>query len=55
MKNLFVVKSNYDNSLEVIVENQKQFKKWLKEHNDSRDAEPETADDFELIPLNLYQ
>lgn len=55
MKRVFIVKSNYDTKLEVVVENEKQFKKWLKEHNDSRDAEPESADEFELIPLNLYQ
>lgn len=55
MKKLFIVKYKYDNTLEVIVEDEKQFKKWLKEHNDSRDADPETSDDFELIPLKLFQ
>jgi heme/copper-type cytochrome/quinol oxidase subunit 2 len=54
MKKLYIVKYKYDNTLEVIVENEKHFKKWLKENNDSRDAEPEDADEFELIPLTFY-
>ena len=57
---MYVVKyndahGNGDNqNLEVIVENRNQFLSWLDEHNESRDAEPETEDEFELIPLNVY-
>jgi hypothetical protein len=59
-KKMYVVKyndahGNGDNqNLEVIVENRNQFLSWLDEHNESRDAEPETEDEFELIPLNVY-
>lgn len=59
-KILYVVKYNDiygngdDKKLEVIVESKQQFKKWLRNHNASRDAEPETADEFELIPLSLF-
>jgi len=57
---MYVVKyndahGNGDNqNLEVIVENRNQFLSWLDEHNESRDAEPETEDEFELIPLSVY-
>lgn len=59
-KKMYVVKyndahGNGDNqNLEVIVENRNQFLSWLDEHNESRDAEPEREDEFELIPLNIY-
>lgn len=59
-KTLYVVQYNdtygngNDKKLEVIVESKQQFIEWLNEHNDSRDGEPESADEFSLIPLTLF-
>lgn len=44
-----------DKKIEVLVKSKADFKKWLKEHNSMRDAEPETADEFNLIPINLFE
>lgn len=43
-----------DKKIECIVKDKTTFKKWLKEHNSMRDAEPEKADEFDLIPIKLY-
>ena len=60
-KTLYVVQYNdcYGNgdkkNLEVIVENRNHFLEWLDEHNESRGgSEPETEEEFTLIPLNLF-
>ena len=69
VKTLYVVEYNdcygngTDKKLEVIVENHNQFLEWLKEHNENRrmdylddnDFVEENADEFNLIPLNLFQ
>jgi len=39
--------------IEVVLKDEKDFKKWLKNHNYDRDAEPETKEEFDLIPVNL--
>ena len=47
-----------DKKIECIVKNKTAFNKWLKEHNQERKdmgAEPESAEEFDLIPVNLYQ
>jgi hypothetical protein len=68
-KTLYVVEYNdcygngTDKKLEVIVENHNQFHQWLKEHNEDRrmdylnddDFVEESAEEFNLIPLNLFQ
>lgn len=58
-KTLYVVRYNdcYGNgetSLEVIVKNKTDFKKWLKQHNAERDGMKEKAEEFDLIPLVLF-
>ncbi len=69
VKTLYVVEYNdcygngTDKKLEVIVENHNQFLEWLKEHNENRrmdylnddDFVEESAEEFNLIPLNLFQ
>jgi hypothetical protein len=57
----FVVQYNdiYGNgdkkNLEVIVKNRNHFLEWLDEHNEMRGgSEPETEEEFNLIPLNLF-
>jgi hypothetical protein len=67
-KTLYVVEYNdcygngTDKKLEVIVETHNQFLEWLKEHNENRrmdylddDFVEESAEEFNLIPLNLFQ
>lgn len=68
-KTLYVVQYNdcygngTDKKLEVIVENHNQFLEWLKEHNEDRrmdyldddDFVEESAEEFNLIPLKLFQ
>lgn len=47
-----------DKKIECIVKNKTDFLKWLKEHNDERKgmgAEPEGAEEFNLIPVNLWK
>ena len=66
-KTLYVVQYNdrYGNGntkLEVIVENEAQFKKWLEEHNEERRLDYDNDDDFveeheeefNLIPLTMF-
>ena len=66
-KTLYVVQYNdlYGNGntkLEVIVENEVQFKKWLEEHNEERrldydnddDFVEENEEEFNLIPLTMF-
>jgi hypothetical protein len=69
VKTLYVVEYNdcygngTDKKLEVIVETHNQFLEWLKEHNENRrmdyldddDFVEESAEEFNLIPLNLFQ
>jgi hypothetical protein len=69
VKTLYVVEYNdcygngTDKKLEVIVETHNQFLEWLKEHNENRrmdyldddDFVEENAEEFNLIPLNLFQ
>ena len=62
MKTLYVVQYNdkYGNgdkkTLEIIVENRKQFLEWLDEHNKNRGGEnPEEEEEFDLIPLQLFK
>jgi hypothetical protein len=68
-KTLYVVEYNdcygngTDKKLEVIVETHNQFLEWLEEHNENRrmdylnddDFVEESAEEFNLIPLNLFQ
>ena len=55
MKKVFIVKYNacYDNPeearIETIVESKDHFLLWLDEHNASRDAAPESEEEFDLI------
>jgi hypothetical protein len=47
-----------DKVYECIVKNKTGFKKWLKEHNAQRRAMGESgehSEEFDLIPVNLYQ
>jgi hypothetical protein len=60
-KTMYIVRYNdiYGNGdnqkLEVIVENRNHFLEWLEEHNESRgQSEPESEEEFDLIPLNVY-
>lgn len=67
-KTLYVVQYNdcygngTDKKLEVIVENHNHFLEWLKKHNENRrmdyldddDFIEESAEEFNLIPLNLF-
>ena len=46
-----------DKKIECIVKSKIDFLKWLKEHNDERegmDAMVENAEEFDLIPVNLW-
>jgi phosphopantetheine adenylyltransferase len=46
-----------DKSYECIVKSKDDFLKWLKEHNKERKgmgAMPESAEEFDLIPINLW-
>ena len=44
-----------DKKIECLVKNKTAFKKWLKEHNSMRDAKPERTDEFDLIPIGLFE
>jgi hypothetical protein len=47
-----------DKVLEVLVKNKQAFESWLKEHNALRESEDElteSEDEFDLIPINLFE
>lgn len=49
--------SGQDRKIEVILQSEKDFKKWIRQHNEERlkDGEiPESADDFSITPVNLF-
>ena len=47
-----------DKTYECILKDKETFDKWLKDHNDEREgmgAEPESAEEFDLIPIELFE
>jgi hypothetical protein len=40
--------------IEAVLQNEKDFGAWLKEHNSMRDAEPETKDEFDIIQVQQF-
>ena len=61
--NLYIVQYNdrygngTDKNLECIVKSHEDFYKWLEQHNSERVAdgnEEESADEFDLIPIKLF-
>jgi hypothetical protein len=53
-KNYYVVIYKADNTIEGLLQSEKDFGKWLKEHNSMRDDEPEKKDEFELKRVTLF-
>jgi hypothetical protein len=58
-KTVYIVKYNDrygngdDTSIEAVLEKESDFKKWLKMHNDSRDAEPESEEEFDVDSIQM--
>jgi len=61
--NLYIVQYNdrygngTDKNLECIVKSHEDFYKWLEQHNSERVTdgnEEESADEFDLIPIKLF-
>jgi hypothetical protein len=45
-------------SFEILVKDKQVFEDWLKAHNQEREEEgemEESADEFDLIPINLFE
>lgn len=40
---------------EIIVKSKDDFKRWLKKHNDERDGMEESAEEFDLIELEIFK
>jgi hypothetical protein len=57
MKTFYVITYKEDNTIEGIVETQKDFKKWLSDHNKGRKESgevKESAHEFELTRTILF-